>query len=1096
MAEKQKRSRAANAVKEESPRHAFDGQQYRRLAEAAGDVLVTVDHTGTITYISPAILHLTGYTSDELGGRAFTELFPPTWESYIHELYDGQRAVVSLRSQASGDVWVELVLLHGDDGSMQGTMRDVTERQRIERHLQESEARYRAVVEDQIDLICRYRPDGVLTFVNEAYCRYFGKNIEDLINHSFLTFIPDEDKPLIESQLAQLNPDHPAVNYERRAIINGETHWQAWTERAIYNTHHQWVEIQAVGRDITSQKLAEAQHQIDVIRHRALFERTNDAVFMTQPDGIILAANQQAANMLGHDIEHIVGQPFSKFMPPADNDKLRKIGESLLRGSTVPVFEGVFRRHDGEEFPAELNIALVQDAKGQPLHIQTIVREISHRRQTEDVLQRALLQVETLYTVSQVLINASTLDDMLQAFSSIALDNDKMSVSLLYVHPGANGKAERLEVVANVTPARTKPVIAIGESFRLSDLHLWQAVAKDGRQMLIVADSEAEAMPGMEVVVENLRSLNIRAGVFIPLFSRNNNWVGVVVLAWAVPHQLSVYQQQLYNVLAPQLATLVENRRLFERANAAVAQLSASEERLRTVLTNAPVVLFALDREGTFTLVEGRSLEVLGMIPEDIAGRPLNVLAQAIPNLESSFKRSLKGDIFVKIVEVGTLSLETRFSPLRTPEGEINGVIGLATDVTERRRAEQQLNERIEQLTALQQVEDEISENLDIEYVLTMALDSAVRLSGSDVGFIGLLENDVMRVAESVGNYPRDAAIDPSIGILGRVIRSQESELITDVHADPDYVEIINKTKAKIVIPLVSHEKTIGLLNLETPKPERFTQETLEFAKLLAARIAVAVDNARLYSMLQDQLRELRGLYGQVKKLEQLKTDMIRIASHDLRNPLATIVGYLELLRWDKDEMTPDHRDYIDSIGRATERMQKITSDILSLERIEETANEDNSETVDLNDVVHKFIPEMQDQARKKTQTLSFDLPTRPVKVSGDSIQLNEAMVNLINNAIKYTPPSGQVDVQLRQESNHVIFEVKDNGYGVPEEQQTRLFEPFYRVKTTETKKIEGTGLGLHLVKNIVDRHNGRMIFHSVYGQGSTFGFTLPAAKE
>jgi signal transduction histidine kinase len=104
--------------------------------------------------------------------------------------------------------------------------------------------------------------------------------------------------------------------------------------------------------------------------------------------------------------------------------------------------------------------------------------------------------------------------------------------------------------------------------------------------------------------------------------------------------------------------------------------------------------------------------------------------------------------------------------------------------------------------------------------------------------------------------------------------------------------------------------------------------------------------------------------------------------------------------------------------------------------------------------------------------------------------------VNLINNAIKYTPPAGRVDVHLRLDANNAIFEVKDNGYGVPEEQQARLFEPFYRVRTNETKKIEGTGLGLHLVKNIVDRHNGRMIFSSVYGEGSTFGFTLPAAKD
>lgn len=1095
MTEKQKRARG-DVVKRgtgELPNLAPNWQQYQRMAEAAGDVLFATNAANLITYISPMILHLTGYTAEELRGRAFTELFPASWHSYIRDLHDGQRTVVELRSQASSGVWVELVMVRLSDGTLQGTMRDVSERQRIERHLQESETRYRAIVEDQIDLVCRYQMDGTLTFVNAAYCRYFGKNVEHLLNHSFLTFIPEEDKRLIEGQLARLNPKQPSVTYQRRAIINGETRWQEWTERAIYDAQEQLLEIQAVGRDITAQKLAEAQHQVDVIRHRALFERTNDAVFMIDLDGVNLAANQQASVMLGYTVAELVGEPIDKFI--TDHKKTRKIIDTLLHGKSVPVYEGILRRKDGEEFPAEINIALVQDDHGQPMHIQSIVREITHRRQTEDVLQRALLQVETLYTVSQVLINAETLEDMLQAFVSIALDSGKLSASLFYVHQDAAGKPEVLELVARLKPLGTEPV-DVGTRFIVADNPLWQTVAKEGHQIFMIPDTEAPAMPGREQVIESMKSLGIRAGAFIPLYSRSNMWVGVVALTWNTARQLSVYQQQLYTILAPQFATLVENRRLYERANAVVQQLSTSEERLRLVLTNAPVVVVATDVEGCFTLVEGRSLNVLGIVPEDLLGKNLAVLAEVVPNIEQHFNRALKGEMFTKIAETGDNALEVRYSPLRTSEGEINGVIGVATDVTERRRAEKRLNERVEQLTALQQVEDEISENLDIEYVLTMALDSAVRLSGADAGYIGLLENDLLRVAEALGNYQRDSTLEPYKGILGRVIRNQEPELIADVHADPDYIMILPKTKAKIVIPLISREKVIGLLNLETPKPERFTQETYEFAKLLSARIAVAVDNARLYTILQDQLRELRNLYAQVKKLEQLKTDMIRIASHDLRNPLATIVGYLELLRWDRDMMTPDHRDYIDSIGRATERMQKITSDILSLERIEETAHEESSESVDLTDVVHKLIPEMQDQARKKMQELNFDLPTKAVRVVGDSIQLNEAIVNLINNAIKYTPPAGRVDVHLRLDANNAIFEVKDNGYGVPEEQQARLFEPFYRVRTNETKKIEGTGLGLHLVKNIVDRHNGRMIFSSVYGEGSTFGFTLPAAKD
>ena len=112
--------------------------------------------------------------------------------------------------------------------------------------------------------------------------------------------------------------------------------------------------------------------------------------------------------------------------------------------------------------------------------------------------------------------------------------------------------------------------------------------------------------------------------------------------------------------------------------------------------------------------------------------------------------------------------------------------------------------------------------------------------------------------------------------------------------------------------------------------------------------------------------------------------------------------------------------------------------------------------------------------------------------VSGDDAQLYEAVTNLVNNAIKYTPEGGKIDIILRIENSHVEFVVKDTGYGIPDEKQKQLFRPFYRVKTEETLNIDGTGLGLHLVQNIIKRHNGEMIFNSIYGKGSTFGFTLP----
>jgi two-component system phosphate regulon sensor histidine kinase PhoR len=119
-----------------------------------------------------------------------------------------------------------------------------------------------------------------------------------------------------------------------------------------------------------------------------------------------------------------------------------------------------------------------------------------------------------------------------------------------------------------------------------------------------------------------------------------------------------------------------------------------------------------------------------------------------------------------------------------------------------------------------------------------------------------------------------------------------------------------------------------------------------------------------------------------------------------------------------------------------------------------------------------------------------------PVIVVGNRTLLHETADNLLNNAIKYTPTGGQITVTLRLEEKQVIFEVQDSGFGIPQDQQDRLFQPFFRAQTKETRSIKGTGLGLHIVKSIIERHHGTLRFKSTYGAGSTFGFALPLMKK
>jgi PAS domain S-box-containing protein len=245
------------------------------------------------------------------------------------------------------------------------------------------------------------------------------------------------------------------------------------------------------------------------------------------------------------------------------------------------------------------------------------------------------------------------------------------------------------------------------------------------------------------------------------------------------------------------------------------------------------------------------------------------------------------------------------------------------------------------------------------------------------------------------------------------------------------------------------------------------------------------------------QYEEIQNLFEKVNKLEQLKSDMIRVAAHDLRSPLAVFVTHLDVMSLELNEegAIPDKDAliaHLEDMRGATKRMRRIIEDILSLERIEQNAQHAEYSPIELNPMVQGIFRDYQSQAKSHQLNFTLTCPPSSVKIQGDIAQLREAIANLINNAIKYTPEGGTVEVITTTKGNCARFEVIDTGYGIPKDKHASLFQPFYRAKSKETRHIEGTGLGLYLVKNIIERHHGALIFKSVQGKGSHFGFEIP----
>jgi PAS domain S-box-containing protein len=253
-------------------------------------------------------------------------------------------------------------------------------------------------------------------------------------------------------------------------------------------------------------------------------------------------------------------------------------------------------------------------------------------------------------------------------------------------------------------------------------------------------------------------------------------------------------------------------------------------------------------------------------------------------------------------------------------------------------------------------------------------------------------------------------------------------------------------------------------------------------------------ERKRSQAELRQRADELAQLYEQVSRLERYKTEIIRMAAHDLRQPISITMGYAEMLLREEGALTQEQADRVQAIQKAVERANQILKDILSLERIEQQMTRSAAEPFNFHVLLGDMIAQYREQihAHNHTLKLEIDPDEERYEVMGYAPQVAEAVANLIENAIKYTPDGGTLTIHLRSNGTYLIYEVEDTGYGIPEEMHDLLFRPFSRARSSETAHIEGTGLGLHIVKSIVERHNGSVWFRSVHGVGSTFGFRLP----
>jgi GAF domain-containing protein len=413
-----------------------------------------------------------------------------------------------------------------------------------------------------------------------------------------------------------------------------------------------------------------------------------------------------------------------------------------------------------------------------------------------------------------------------------------------------------------------------------------------------------------------------------------------------------------------------------------------------------------------------------------------------------------------------------------------------------------ELTRSVGELRALGEVGQAISSTLDLETVLHTIVARATQLSGTDAGVIYEYDEGreifVPRATEHLEAEIVETMLATPVrkgeGATGQLAHVHEAIQLPDIVVAPAESRVRATLvqagyRALLAVPLLREDRLLGGLTVIRKSPGAFTPEAIELLRTFATQSALAIQNARLFQEIEAKGRELQVA-------SQHKSEFLANMSHELRTPLNAIIGYSELLEeeagdLDGGRLVPD----LQKIATAAKHQLSLINDILDLSKVEAGRMELEAADFDLPAAIDNALTLVRERAARRGITLGCTIDRSVGSIRADERKVKQVLLNLLSNALKFTPERGRIDVGAAVNEGLVEVSVADTGVGIASEDQETVFEEFQQVGTA-AKKVEGTGLGLTLCRKFVELHGGRIWVKSQPGHGSTFTFTLPVRRD
>ncbi len=450
---------------------------------------------------------------------------------------------------------------------------------------------------------------------------------------------------------------------------------------------------------------------------------------------------------------------------------------------------------------------------------------------------------------------------------------------------------------------------------------------------------------------------------------------------------------------------------------------------------------------------------------------------------------------------IGVMNVESARLNAFTPDDAhlLEALAGQLAVLIDNARLHEETQQRLAEVSTLYHFAEQLGQSLELNALLDLIVTTLREVLHCRGVSLALLDQDsqVLEIRAAAGLQPKwrtAAKLKVGEGISGKVAATATPLYVPDARDLPDFIFFDPMVRSLLVVPLMVNERVIGTLAIDQTVPDAFTQDDERVISIAAAQAAMAIENAQLYATLKERANNLEQAYRELQEVDRIKDELVQNVSHELRTPLTFIKGYAELLLdSDLGPLTDGQREGLRIIDEKTNALTRLVNDIIYLQRVQRESLD--LARHDMGEIARLALQTCEAAVAPSGINLRTDIEAGLPLIPVDRDRINQVFDNLLGNAIKFSRTGGVITIAVKNNDDKIQITVSDTGIGIPPDKLDKVFDRFYQVDGSATRRYGGAGLGLAIVRRIVEAHGGRIWVESVLGQGSSFIFQLPKTQ-